>query len=645
MGAIKDGFESTFRPFVTDGVPASGANRPSKAEASQLGTTIEIQVAAAAAAVSGDGIEAILAAVQPIVDDAEAAAALADAAADVAADAAAALSEQLAGQSVLSYAVGSNSTPGPGSEIAAGTYVFAAPMAAAGTLGRLRAWGGASGGTVTLKRFTRSGNVFTHTGDDLAVNLVAGANSSAIIFPYNAGDLIGFYVTAGAITYVGEPGDSGGYYDVAGNNTTSFTDASATSLFRLQIGFDLISTVITGDSFQEVKSTVDALGPALQGARSTEVIGRVGSPADGLDISTDTFVFADAIQHDGTITTVRVFGGSAGGQVIIRVFDLVGSRLAQSGADVVVTTTAGTLSALPVDIAVLAGQYVGFRGATGSLTYVGVPSDGIGFWTGAGNVKAFQHGAATTVLQLQIGFDIRYFDADTFASRIPNIDAGIVALFGDSITQTEDVDSGQYAYGSGTRANWPDFVIPTLDTPAAYNYARAGASFASYPEVLDTQKFAKQIDAALAGGYTADTVVVAMGINDYGHGGSLGSYDAAMAKSVGSLDLTIPIEAARAGFYRLQQAWPDAVKFCCIPLQNARDDMGAVITWADLIARMAGRYGFEVVDCFRESGIVADFEVPNGNGRDLEDGLHPKPSGQLKQGRLIGSRIRERVAQ
>jgi hypothetical protein len=70
VGAIKDGFESTFRPFVTDGVPASGANKPSKAEASALGTVIEVQVAAAAAAVSGDGIEAIVAAVQPLVDDA-----------------------------------------------------------------------------------------------------------------------------------------------------------------------------------------------------------------------------------------------------------------------------------------------------------------------------------------------------------------------------------------------------------------------------------------------------------------------------------------------------------------------------------------------------------------------------------------------
>src|SRR6478609_9513985 len=41
MGAITDAFRSAFRAFVTDGVPASGANEPSKTEIQGIGPTIE----------------------------------------------------------------------------------------------------------------------------------------------------------------------------------------------------------------------------------------------------------------------------------------------------------------------------------------------------------------------------------------------------------------------------------------------------------------------------------------------------------------------------------------------------------------------------------------------------------------------------
>lgn len=41
MGNVTDGFKSAFRDFVTDGVPASGANKPFKSEARGLGAIIE----------------------------------------------------------------------------------------------------------------------------------------------------------------------------------------------------------------------------------------------------------------------------------------------------------------------------------------------------------------------------------------------------------------------------------------------------------------------------------------------------------------------------------------------------------------------------------------------------------------------------
>lgn len=80
MGVIKDQSGEVYRDSVTAGVPASGPNEPVKSEIRALFATVELQVSAAAAAVSGDGIEAIVAAIEPIRDDANDAADRAEAA-------------------------------------------------------------------------------------------------------------------------------------------------------------------------------------------------------------------------------------------------------------------------------------------------------------------------------------------------------------------------------------------------------------------------------------------------------------------------------------------------------------------------------------------------------------------------------------
>lgn len=221
---------------------------------------------------------------------------------------------------------------------------------------------------------------------------------------------------------------------------------------------------------------------------------------------------------------------------------------------------------------------------------------------------------------------------------------GALALFGDSITQTENVDAGQYVYGSNFMPNWPDYAIPGLDPASAYNFAKAGAAFCNYGGSTPTQRFEVQVTNALAQGFTATCVVVALGINDLRFvPGNLGDFDVAMGKAINALDLTVPIEAARAGFYRLQQAWPNAVKFVSLPMQTAQSTYASIESWNSLIARMARRYGFTVIDSFNESGIVRDFENPAGAGQDLYDGLHPGASGQRKQGVLIAARVKSRM--
>ena len=299
-------------------------------------------------------------------------------------------------------------------------------------------------------------------------------------------------------------------------------------------------------------------------------------------------------------------------------------------------------------------NFVGYGQITGDFTS-GIPIPHNAKWM---RFCPKQRNPGTTpnlaTAQVEAGFIITPYSA--FSKRIRTINnqkfntstslsSGIVALFGDSITETENVDSGQYIYGSNTRQNWPDFVLPTLNYVQAYSYAKAGAAFANYSGSTTTQRFQTQIDNAIAGGYVADTIVVALGINDYRFlPGTLGDYTTAMGKTIANLDETVGIESARKGFYRLQAAFPNAVKFVSTPIQNNQGDMVALKTWNDLIARMAGRYGFQVIDAFDEAGIVADFESTGSSpGQDLSDGLHPNRGGQAKMGRLIGAKIRNRL--
>ena len=222
-------------------------------------------------------------------------------------------------------------------------------------------------------------------------------------------------------------------------------------------------------------------------------------------------------------------------------------------------------------------------------------------------------------------------------------------IFGDSITETTNVDSGDYEYGTGYRANWPDYALPLLTPQTTFTYAKAGAHFTSFSSPTTFQMFEKQIDQAIADARSPNVIIVSLGTNDWGNSASsgggavvIGDYSSTMAKALGSLDLSISMDAMRKGLHRLQDQWPDAVKFVLTPLQRADFTPDEMATWLEDIRKMAKRYGCEVIDCFTESGIVYDFEVDGGAGDDLSDGIHPDASGQQKQGLLIAGKIRAR---
>lgn len=226
----------------------------------------------------------------------------------------------------------------------------------------------------------------------------------------------------------------------------------------------------------------------------------------------------------------------------------------------------------------------------------------------------------------------------------------VVALFGDSITETENVDAGTYTYGSGYRANWPDYVVPRILPLTVHNFAKSGAHYADATGLTSNQKFSQQVTNAQSTGAAFDTIIVGLGTNDWGNsttsgGGSvvLGTAAAALAKDYGSLSLSISMDGMRQGLQRLRNSFPTATIFVLTPIQRGDFTYTAMSAWVDDIKVMAAAFGAEVIDQFSESGIVYFFETVSGSGVDLLDLIHPRTSGMEKQAELISARLQRRL--
>lgn len=259
----------------------------------------------------------------------------------------------------------------------------------------------------------------------------------------------------------------------------------------------------------------------------------------------------------------------------------------------------------------------------------------------------------------QVEYGGRATAYQSFTERLLTIDSKEVAhdyapdrqaflLFGDSITETSNVDADGHAFDSTYRDNWPKVALPLLGVNEAWNYAKSGAHFASHASGLTTnQKFQNQISKAITDTRTADIIVIALGTNDFdnstGNGGSivLGDYATAIATAAGSLDRTISLQAMRAGFRDIKAQWPIAKVFVSLPIQRYDYSKESMTSWLADIQSMAGRFGFQVIDAHNDSGISSEIET--GTGPDLSDGLHPDASGITKLGYCIAAAIRPHV--
>lgn len=140
-----------------------------------------------------------------------------------------------------------------------------------------------------------------------------------------------------------------------------------------------------------------------------------------------------------------------------------------------------------------------------------------------------------------------------------------------------------------------------------------------------------------------DVFAFAMGTND--EADKLGDAEKALTgKSLENnenIDLFTEAGAMRHCIQTIAENFPDARLFVLTPIQSADPVHNAKIERQinEVFIKVAGAFGARIVDCFHNCGISEKFEVKDGEGRYLIDGLHPKANGQALQGAFAAAEI------
>lgn len=211
-------------------------------------------------------------------------------------------------------------------------------------------------------------------------------------------------------------------------------------------------------------------------------------------------------------------------------------------------------------------------------------------------------------------------------------------IFGDSITETAEMNDDGSNYREGVRTNWITFAKTFLNTSNFKNYAKSGATCKDTTGGSYRQNLSEQITLALANPENDDAEIIIMSLGSNDGAVSVGNYATAMSKAtLEELDRTNLYEALRWAMWTLRQKYANAMFFVATPTQ--RTDREQPNELLEAIRKMAQRYNFIVIDATNESGIVKEFEVQGANGRYLYDGLHPNAEGAKKLAKLYSNVI------
>lgn len=223
-----------------------------------------------------------------------------------------------------------------------------------------------------------------------------------------------------------------------------------------------------------------------------------------------------------------------------------------------------------------------------------------------------------------------------------------VLLLGDSIT----------ALGDNSRG-WPRYFKSYITPSLLVNVAVSGATWCDQNSSTDydgnpilnggeQNVIGNQVEKILRGKDTShpkyskvddyedfDAIFIAAGTNDSA------PTDTDIEGQFFSKDIPIPIDkidrttwagAVRYAYEKLRGVYPNAVIFICTPIQASETvrHYSSIVSKGDVLKSICNRISDVVlVDTFK-CGVCGVYETRNGNGRDLNDGLHPNSNGAIK---------------
>lgn len=323
-----DDAKRAWRFWRTDGVPATGANEPDKTEIRAAFDSIGLDIVAAG---SGGDPNAVRAVIEPIRDQALAAAELAAEDADRADDA---RTDILATKTELDSLVYGDTgritqVTAPltgGVPISDVTVAIIRPAVKADKIVGTSFYAGPGVTSIALKIFRLSSGQWVQVGADAtipatanALNEFSAARGDMPEVPRAVGDIAGWYTAGGGITYVdaGNAENDPIRISDAGNRNTVNGPTSAQG--RFNITFDLQPAEVVE------RDTIDALSSAVLNLTdaTSQTIGPDGPLSAGSAAISDISVIpAEYSLGEGFVTGIRCYARTAG-PLKVRMCDLV----------------------------------------------------------------------------------------------------------------------------------------------------------------------------------------------------------------------------------------------------------------------------------------------------------------------------------
>lgn len=95
----------------------------------------------------------------------------------------------------------------------------------------------------------------------------------------------------------------------------------------------------------------------------------------------------------------------------------------------------------------------------------------------------------------------------------------------------------------------------------------------------------------------------------------------------------------------IYEEFPNVRVFVLTPIQSATPERNVknMKLINQVLRPIAGAFCAQVVDCYNNSGIIEKFEVIDGQGKYLLDGLHPAYNGQELQGKYVSKEIKNNI--